>query len=720
MAGRGSTKGATKAGARKGGRGRAGGGKGKRGAAEKLPTAQDDASQDERADTGVALSNAAGLKRRRQDTTVEVSPAIPTPDLEAPTSKRTRSTSNTRDISETVESLPAERAPETGLKIILKTPVGIRPTDVLASSEQAHPPAASTRQLRPRDAAVSTPPTRKPRRTSDQVKADNAERTAREKHLRQIKEAQLEGLAIMEADEVISDMAAESTNVLTLADHDRFATTQEFKDKAVDRAVDDEKIDVEMASDEMAHSPRAPAHGSQARLDERVYELLAQHGIDPSSIEVKETRPKGSASANIQPASGRSSSLGVKKGLASDWRARIPVEKPAAKEDESAPTDTNDLPGGLVDSDAEGLPPPTRSDSKQKSIAELEAELQRLKSGQRDSGRRNTEVVEISSESEQDTPIATTKKVRKRSGKDKVPPAVSRLLIKQEVGASTRVKQEPLPVLIPAPLSGPHDPTPSRIPDFIMAEREFWYAVLYAKLFTAENPFLFRKHVTFVTVCQQLLSQLWPSETYVIRYNDELFDKSVARVGEKRGLIDKAAAKVVAELFTQPKYLGKVLKIEAYALWAGRPSGPGIFLNPTPEFCTARKGESGYIKPNGMCESSYFINTIRPFLKAYEETPRVSFGRPVALLGMAAFAVERQFRAYKKLTNEGKKGALNDFSKDTAASKVMTHMQSIRRFSDKRWASIYALCGAEQRVASDVDEDAMDEDRENLYEPSSD
>ena len=43
------------------------------------------------------------------------------------------------------------------------------------------------------------------------------------------------------------------------------------------------------------HSPRAPAHGSQARLNERVYELLAQHGIDPSSIEVKETRPKGSA-----------------------------------------------------------------------------------------------------------------------------------------------------------------------------------------------------------------------------------------------------------------------------------------------------------------------------------------------------------------------------------------------------------------------------------------
>ena len=76
---------------------------------------------------------------------------------------------------------------------------------------------------------------------------------------------------------------------------------------------------------------------------------------------------------------------------------------------------------------------------------------------------------------------------------------------------------------------------------------------------------------------------------------------------------------------------------------------------------------------------------------------------------MTILQVERQFRAYKKLTNEGKKGALNDFSKDTAASKVMTHMQSIRRFSDKRWASIYALCGAEQRVASDVDEDAMDD-----------
>ncbi|KAL1671759.1 hypothetical protein EV122DRAFT_284610 [Schizophyllum commune] len=393
----------------------------------------------------------------------------------------------------------------------------------------------------------------------------------------------------------------------------------------------------------MAHSPRAPAHGSQARLNERVYELLAQHGIDPSSIKVKETRPKGSASANTQPASSRSSSLGVKKGLASDWLARIPVQKPAAKEDESALTDTNDRPGGLV--------------------------------------------VEISSESEQDTPIATAKKVRKLSGKDKVPPAISRLLITQEVGASTHFKQGPLPVLVPAPLSSPHDPTPSRIPEFIMAEREFWYAVLHAKLFTAENPFLFRKHVTFVTVCQQLLLQLWPSETYIIQYNNELFDKSVACVGVKHGLIDKAAAKVVAELFTQPKYLGKVLKIE---------------------------------KPNGMCVSSYFIDTIRPFLKAYEETPRVSFGRPVALLGMAAFAVERQCRTYKKLTNEGKKGALNDFSKDTAASKVMTHMQSIRCFLDKCWASIYALCGAEQRVASDVNEDAMDEDREDLYELSSD
>ncbi|KAL1698311.1 hypothetical protein EV121DRAFT_297328 [Schizophyllum commune] len=183
----------------------------------------------------------------------------------------------------------------------------------------------------------------------------------------------------MEAEEVMSDMIAESTNILALADQDRFADAQKFQDKAVDPVVDDEKIDAEMASDKMVE-------------------------------------------ALISPAT----------------------------------------------------------------------------------------------------------KVRKRSAKAKVLSAARHLLIKQEIVNSTRVKQEPSSASLPAPLSGPHDPTPSRIPDFILAEREFWDAVLYAELFTTENPFLFCKHVTFVAICQQLLSQLWPSETYVIRYSDELFDKRPA------------------------------------------------------------------------------------------------------------------------------------------------------------------------------------------------
>ncbi|KAL1685441.1 hypothetical protein GGG16DRAFT_118872 [Schizophyllum commune] len=368
----------------------------------------------------------------------------PASDPEGPASKRTR---GAWDTSSAAEIPPAVKSSETGLKLVLKAPV-VHPANAALSPELSEPPAAFTRQLRPSEALVPTPPTRRPQHTSEQVQVDNAKRAAREKHLREIKEKQLESLAIMEAEEVMSDMIAESTNILALADQDRFADAQKFQDKAVDPVVDDEKIDAEMASDKMVQSSKRPPRTNHRHVSTR-----------------------GKVDSNS--------------------------------------TDTNDLPGGLVDSDAEGLPPPPHSDSKQKSIAELEAELQRLNSGQRNSGRRNTEV-------------------RKRSAKAKVLSAARHLLIKQEIVNSTRVKQEPSSASLPAPLSGPHDPTPSRIPDFILAEREFWDAVLYAELFTTENPFLFCKHVTFVAICQQLLSQLWPSETYVIRYSDELFDKRPA------------------------------------------------------------------------------------------------------------------------------------------------------------------------------------------------
>ncbi|KAL1740671.1 hypothetical protein HDZ31DRAFT_76726 [Schizophyllum fasciatum] len=572
----------------------------------------------------------------------------------------------------------------------------------------------SDKTLRPRvTAPVPVQPARKPRRTSKQIQADKAERVALEARLLQLEATQRETLAVMEAEQLIADMAQESRAILSLADANHTTVDAGNKDE------DDEKMDVEMTSDAMTDLSGPIVNDPQAALDTRILEILAEHGFDLGSSQTKEHESE-EISAGAHNPSKPNSLLRSQRGLSSDWRTRITPLQPTPCDVQVDRMDGTEPLGGLADCDADGVAPAPRSASKLQAVSDREVALQRLKSGHRDSSRRNAEVIELSSDIELECTV-TPAKAKHKAKVFSHTTVAARTPIKQSTISHAPVKSEPVATTVPAPESVLHDPTRAAMPGFVTAERDIWYGALYAKLFAAQNPFAYRKHVTFVAVVQLLVDELWPSEHYVVWYGDELFEKLVARVGEKRGLIDKAASKVVADAFAQPPYKDNVTKTEAYARWAGRLNGPGLFRVPTPESCTLRKGQPGYIKPAGMFESVYYIDTLRPFLKAYEQAQRVSFGRPIALLGMVAYAIERHFRAYRKL-NQGQKVQPGDFSKDNAAVRVMDHMNNVRRFSDRRWDAIYTLCGAEKKEEKEIDpfnEDALDEDRHDLYEPSS-
>ncbi|KAL1724756.1 hypothetical protein EV714DRAFT_240477 [Schizophyllum commune] len=327
--------------------------------------------------------------------------------------------------------------------------------------------------------------------------------------------------------------------------------------------------------------------------------------------------------------------------------------------------------------------------------------------------RRNVEVIELSS----DKDLSPT-------------PPTSAL---STIGRSRAVKAEPQEERIRGSVS--HSPSPSPSTTSATAgssvsnqdahavlQREWKTVVvpaLYALMFESETPFGFNMDIQNTGHLNQLLADLFPDVHIAVLWKDKTFTSAVSRWNEKRTAVGIKAEELVGEHFTNKEYQGNKQKITDYAKWASLPEGPALYSKPMPQGCTGPKDPT-FVAPDGLFEATIFINTLRPFLKSYLDTPRMTLNhRPYGLLGLVAAALERAFKQYKK----GQRKRNGHFSYQLWGDTTTDYITNVGRLSDRRWDNIYRLCGLDtngtQPATVHEDDTEVGHRRRNLYMPPS-
>ncbi|KAL1758577.1 hypothetical protein FB107DRAFT_246816 [Schizophyllum commune] len=519
-------------------------------------------------------------------------------------------------------------------------------------------------------------------------------------------------LAEWEASRAVQEIEDRQNTILNLSDMAKYSVQniedQEMASEDDAELVEDDNTGLDHMNVDVPIPTSKPKAGStRDELEALFHAFLLDKGIDVNTLKQHESGAARVAVASAPLRTKKRNESTAMAGLPRDWHSRVSALK--------APTNVpslvseSDTIGGLHDEDAIAKGPSTSRKSRLASAARQQA-LAHTSAIGRDQSRRNTEVIEVSSDDEprgmhphallptpKPKPVKRAHQVKVEAASDVVPPSSS------------------APA---APVSSPNNAQPEVI-------RLHWKSVvvpvLYAYLFESKAPFGLNSDIKVVPRLNALLSQAFPSDTIIVRWKDETFTQAVARWGEKRSAVKAAAEAMVDRLFNKAPYKDDPDEIKKYALWAAHPRGPAICKVPIPQGCQGPEDE-GYVKPSGIFESEHFIEVIKPFLTAYLGTPRIKLGRPCGLVGLVAAAIERAFSHYTELDDEDNKISSGQFTKGDYDDIVYDYADNAGRLTENRWNIIYGLCGfkGKQKTVKSIRTDPnLARQRRELYQPSS-
>ncbi|KAF8952392.1 hypothetical protein BDZ97DRAFT_1615957, partial [Flammula alnicola] len=202
------------------------------------------------------------------------------------------------------------------------------------------------------------------------------------------------------------------------------------------------------------------------------------------------------------------------------------------------------------------------------------------------------------------------------------------------------------------------------MPEFI---RDKWLSVvlpsLYDCFFASDNPF-----TPFTKGSSDLIKKIQGVlDVTILGHQYKVFRAS--KIVESRSLFSTRAIEAIDNFFKDPEYLDKPRAIAEYANWAVRANGPGLWKTPTPLECISEEGTTGYIRPYGLFESQFIVNTAAGLLQGMKGSVG-GFGPPQGAIGLAAAAVERGFMMYLTGTRTAFEGADRKFSRESVGSLV--------------------------------------------------
>ncbi|KAK7043334.1 hypothetical protein R3P38DRAFT_3389337 [Favolaschia claudopus] len=581
------------------------------------------------------------------------------------------------------------------------------------------------RETRPENPGLPDAP--RPKRTPEEVKADEEKKAAAIAEIERKRAAAIAAVTALDL-ELDAAQEEEQTNMI-----------YGLGDLPVDMDVDeDEDQPILSVSDE-----------DFARIeDDDAYRTGSEDGEKAAPVKKKKKPARGETRAAVESATqaqkkktvvkkkgvqnsdaaAASRKAGVSKAWLKTQAATKTVSKPADADDNDDGPAGVDL-GGLDDEDAGAVRPAADAGSK---------------------AARQNNTVAICISSDDETP-------RRRPEEQKKTKVVTRPSVKAERAA----KLPALSFVKSSPATVKHESsdgsfTPSSavdikgLPGFIgNSWTPVFLPVLYNAFYLSVDPMT----VGFVgndaknpgkdaaAFIQSVLDEVYPGNTWVVKWGDAVCSKAVSRIGDRRSAISKAAALIVQREFEGEKYyraldipipgahVRDTVAIAVDAHDAIRSNGSAFYKTPTPTAVSKLKREDPrYIKPTGYLESKIIIELVSQYIKgvdfglvvdaAGEENLDTS-GLPVGLLGMCAAAVERAYKMY--VTGERVKPP--DFSAANYGTAVAGFIQSILKFRRSRWDSILNQCGAqiEERASksSANGPDSLDGLREHMYEPSS-
>ncbi|KAJ7186509.1 hypothetical protein C8R46DRAFT_1024564 [Mycena filopes] len=244
-----------------------------------------------------------------------------------------------------------------------------------------------------------------------------------------------------------------------------------------------------------------------------------------------------------------------------------------------------------------------------------------------------------------------------------------------------------------------------------------------------------------IDIFQHILDELYPEVKWSLKWDDPICSKAVCRLREERARFAKRGMGYADDEFQNKKYFnGNGLRLSTLiasdAKYAVRSNGPAFYKVPTPQAVgLLRSDNPAYINPRGYFESAAVIHTVSPVVGKGEWALRVYkdennkdkvdlSGLPVGALGLAAAGVERGY----KLHVTGIRAKPLDFSADNFGTAVDGWIEGIKGLRASHWQSIIAACGAavtadlkeeEEEPDSEVEEETLDGVRERMYIPSS-
>ncbi|KAL1673538.1 hypothetical protein EV122DRAFT_255109 [Schizophyllum commune] len=538
--------------------------------------------------------------------------------------------------------------------------------------------------------------------TAQQAKAAAARMQEEERRALRQRLAELEGQLIMD------EQDERANAILTLDDlHARGAPSPGTANNESDVEEDNDPEQMDIDVPKRAAKPQTGE--ARGELDTWVLQLLKDKGYD---LDALKRAPAGNhASSDTQ--SMKQKPTPIAKGLRRDWHDRISSSKSTLTE---PAVQQSDPIGGLQDEDAAATRP--SGDPRRLSTQARERILGQASTHRRNRSRRNTEVIELSS----DEDTSSTPRIG-------APSTIAR---------PRAVKAEPQEERIHGPASHSPSPTPFTASATVgssasnqdaqaVLSRE-WKTVIvpavYALMFESETPFGCNMDIQNTGHLNQLLADLFPDVHIAVAWKDKTFTMAVSRWNEKRTAVGRRAEELVSQFFlTNKEFQGDKQKITNYAKWASLPEGPALYSKPMPQGCMGPKDPT-FVPPDGLFEADIFINTLRPFLKSYLNTPRMTLNhRPYGLLGLVAAALERAFKQFKKLDSKGQKKSGGLFSKELWGDTTTDYITNVGRLSDRRWDNIYRLCGLDTNGTGPAtvheDDTEVGHRRRNLYMPPS-
>ncbi|EIW84721.1 hypothetical protein CONPUDRAFT_69744 [Coniophora puteana RWD-64-598 SS2] len=592
----------------------------------------------------------------------------------------------------------------TAAQLAASTAVAVAPEHLLPPS--AAPAAATTESLPPPAAALARrvlpgrkrqehpghPDLPQARRTSKEVRAHEEEERCRLERLEQLRERQALEIAEEAKRDELQELEDGAAVVLTWEDQ-------------LEAAMNAPTPEPDSDNPAMAQTLGREAVYMDSDDEEPVYYRRTMPGLIPPK---EDTKGKGSAvsvSQNSHPRAGRNTSktTGKKVSKATTFAAGLKPGWRTGTQAAASSTSCEDTPavGGLNNDDAGGARPRSRM----------------VPAATKHGWLPCNEVIQIDSDSNggEDTGSGDTSQELNE-------PTLSMALKKQTLGPakptasktkaqkprSTRakamgaqaVKTEPVADALPAIKSEPN--TTTLMPAFTI--NDYWTTSLLPTIhacFASSSDIwnVFKKSPETVITLQKIIDTITPGSPYRVCIGDEIFNKTVDRMYEKRSEIGRLALEYVDTFYTAPSFVNNPAAIREHVAWALHQDGPAFWEEPTPmdQTQTMTREHPWYDKPLGFLQSP-LINIIMSLIMRRMVGSRIRYPPPKGAVVLTMIAVERAFDSYRS----GTKGNVKTFSQNKYQQVTHDYTRVVNNIKPHRWEPLLQRWGStieEQPVA---------------------